>query len=113
MFFFNLNYFIAFILIWITLFLINVNYNLYEYKIINNKLQTKISSNIIIKHSLYKDNYMVVYVYDKETANKWYVVIWVWKWVDHCEKRGKYNICTWGNKELWPTLSTFMYSSIN
>jgi len=107
-----LNYILIFLLIWINFFLIKIDYNLYEFKQLYSKIENNMYSNIKITKVIYKDNFTSIYTYDKETNLESYVVVWIWNQVSHCTKKWKYNVCTWGDRNLWKILSKLVYSFI-
>lgn len=106
------NIIIIALLIIISTFLLKIDYNLYKFQVIYQEIKNNIYSNFIIKDIVYKDNFIVIYAYDIETKESWYLIIWIWKEVQHCEKRWIYNICTWWSREVWKWLSILAYKGI-
>jgi hypothetical protein len=94
-------------------FFIKIDYNLYEFKQIFNKVEKSLYSNIKITEVLYKDNFMVIYWYDTESKVNAYAVIENWlldeKYYLHT---WKYYIVHWWNRWLWKGLSDLVYKII-
>jgi hypothetical protein len=107
-----IKYLLVISLLWINFFLIKIDYNLYEFKKIANKVEKDIYSNIKITNILYKDNFVVFYIFDKELQKKSYSVVWKWKQVKHCYKIKKFHICNSWDKWLSELFSSLLYKSI-
>ena len=107
-----LNYLIVIFLIWINFFLIKIDYNLYEFIQIANKVEQNMYSNIKITNILYKDNFISIYYNDIETKKVAYTVIWIWEDVSKCVKKWKYNICNWWDIWLSKWFSSIVYKVI-
>jgi hypothetical protein len=106
------NIIIVWLLILLSTFLIKIDYNLYKFHIIHQEMKKNIYSNFIIKDQVYKDNFMVIYAHDLESKENWYIVIGIWKEVEHCKKKWIYNICTWWSRWVWEWLSILAYNII-
>jgi hypothetical protein len=106
------NLMIVWILIILSTFLIKIDYNLYKFHMIHHEFKKNIYSNFVIKGQIYKDNFMVIYAYDLESKENWYIVIGIWKEVEHCHKKWIYNVCTWWSRWVWEWLSILAYKII-
>lgn len=108
-----LNYFLIPLLLSFNFFIININYHLYEFKKISNCIELNMYINVEIKNILYKDNFFVVYWYDRESSVSAYSIVenslldekfYLNKW--------KYYIVYWWNRWLWKWLSDLSYNCI-
>ncbi|MFK7780295.1 MAG: hypothetical protein QM490_04030 [Candidatus Gracilibacteria bacterium] len=108
-----LHYILVLFLIGINFFLINIDYNLYEFKQIYNNVEKNMYSNIEITDVLYKDNFMVLYGFDIENKVKARVVIekGLSDLIYHL-KKGKYYIAHSGDIELGSLLANLAYGAI-
>ncbi len=101
------------ILLVLSIFLMYIDVNLYNFHNIWKCIQKDMYSNINIKKSLYKDNFLVIYWYDTESKRNAYTVIENGLLdSEYYLNKGKYYIVHGWDRWLWKWLSDLAYKCI-